>query len=668
MLVTVNQATPPSTTTTTPAGPTTTTTQPPLPAPTTPPGQSPPAPEPDPEPQSAAELGPPKPQAASRNIFSDTEGEQVAVVIQARKGNRAAGTPVQVSAVGLVPGSTVIITIFSDPRELGRGVVDENGNFEATVVLPELEAGRHTVLVESVGKSGAIQVAGAFVLDEDGTIERLVQPSIITNFAGPDDPRLTRALKNGRSVWDVAARPLTTAAIMIAAVGLLAFAGAGGLSGTSATAAAGGLATSRGLAAAGAAAAAAAASAGESRKRSRGKLANTVTKKLKGINITSDARGDLSRTWALPGTSATDSFSRTSPVTVGPWSKILPRLIVDGAWARAMFGSLGFALWPLAVGVAISATIVDGSTPVVPAFGILLALVVIGILDAGAGAVGWLTLTVIAATTGKITEWADVRTLLGMGVLFATLSLMAHAIRPLRRYVATNSFERWERVFDYVMMPVFVAFAAGAFLKALNGLSGLQIVDAIQIADLRWAAFAAILVRLAFEDIASHLYPERMKMVQPKKLVDQTRPAGAVALIVRSILFLFIAEPFFGVTATTIIAAIMLAIPVALKFWEDELPNSVWINRWFPRGALRFCLLLFLGLYLTSVLIGPDGGEAALKASFLWLLIPGVAEGVIELFGRHGGNWPKIWLKRTLGACIWLTSVSIVTGVFTPFI
>ena len=591
-------------------------------------------------------------------------------MIQARTGNRAAGTPVQVSAVGLIPGSTVVITIFSDPRELSRGVVDENGNFEATVVLPELEAGRHTVLVESIGKSGTIQVAGAFVLDEEGTIERIVQPAIITDFAGPDDPRLTRALKNGRPVWDVAARPLTTAAITIAAVGLLAFAGAGGLSGTTATAAAGGLATTGGLAAAGAAAgaAAAAASGGESRKRSRGKLANTVTKKLKGIDVTSDARGDLSRTWAQPGTAATDSFSRTAPVTVGPWSKILPRLIVDGAWARAMFGSLGFALWPLAAGVAISAAMVEGSSPVVPAFGILMALVVIGILDAAAGAVGWLTLTLIAATTGRITEWADLRSLLGMGVLFATLSLMAHAIRPLRRYVATNSFERWERVFDYVMMPVFVAFAAGAFLKALNGLSGLQIVDAIQIADLRWAAFAAILVRLSSEDIASHLYPERMKMVQPKKLVDQTRPAGMVALLLRSALFLFIAEPFFGITATTIIAAILLAIPVFLKFWEDDLPNSVWINRWFPRGALRFCLLLFLGLYLTSVLIGPDGGDAALKASFLWLLIPGVAEGVIELFGRHGGNWPKVWLKRTLGAFIWLTSVSIVTGLFTPFV
>lgn len=615
----------------------------------------------------------PDPREPSRDIFSDTEGEQVAVVIDARRGDSAAGTPVRVSAVGLVPGSTVIITIFSDPRELARGVVDADGNFETMVLLPELEAGRHTVLVESIGRSGTIQVAGAFVLDASGVIQRLVQPAIITGFTGPDDPRLARALASGRSVWDVAARPLTTAAITIAAVGLLAFTGAAGLSGSVATATAGGLATgaaggAAGAAGAGAAAAGAAAASGGSRRRSKAKLANAVTKKLKGIDVTSTARGDLSGTWARPGTAATDAFSRTAPITVGPWSKVLPRLIVDGAWGRAMFGSFGFLLWPVALGVAIAASTMSGANPVVPSFGLLLVLITIGILDAGAGAVAWLALTLIAITTGRLTDWADLRTLLGMGILFATLSLMAHAIRPLRRYVATNSFERWERIFDYVMMPVFVAFAAGSFLKALNGLSGLQLVTSDQIVTLRWAAFVAILVRLAVEDVASHLYPERMKMVQPKKLVDQRRTAGFVALVIRSLIFLFIAEPFFGLTATTIIAAALLALPILLKFWEDDLPNSAWLNRWFPRGALRFCLLLLLGLYLTSVLIGPDGGDAALKASFLWLLIPGVAESVIELFGRYGGNWPRVWLKRTLGALVWLTSVSIVTGLFTPFV
>lgn len=393
-----------------------------------------------------------------------------------------------------------------------------------------------------------------------------------------------------------------------------------------------------------------------------------VTKKLKGIQIDSSHRGDVSGTWGMPGTAATDNFSRTAPLRAGPWSAMAPRILVDGAWARAMFGSFGFALWPVGVLTAILASTTGGSTAVVPAFGFLLLMVIIGILDAGAGACAWLTLVLFAVIGGQIEGWPDVRALMGLGILLSTISLLAHVIRPLRRYVATNRSETWERVFDYVMMPVFVAFAAGAMLKALNGLSGLQIVSGGQIADLRWAVYFTVIARLAVEDVAAHLYPERMRMVQPEKLASQRRPAAGVAVVVRSIVFLFIAEPFFGLTATTVIAAFLLALPMVLKLWEDDLPNSVWLNKWFPRGLFRFFCLTLLGMYLTSVFIGRDGGDAAVKSSFLWLLLPGVTEGVLELFGRHGGNWPNVMVKRTLGAVVWIAAVSVVTGLFTPFI
>lgn len=608
----------------------------------------------------------PAPIEPNDNIFGDSEGEQVAVVIDTRVGERAAGAPVRVSAVALQPGSPVIVTVFSEPTVLLRATADANGNYEGSATLPTLEPGRHTVLVESTGRNGEVQVAGALLLDDEGFVDRLAQPAVLTGFTGPDDPRLSRALTHDRPVWDVAARPLTTAAITVSAVGLLAFAGAAGLGGARSTAPAGGLAT--GDAGAAAAAAAAGSGDGERRRRSRARLASVVTKKLKGIQIESSHRGDASGTWGMPGTARTDGFSRSAPVRVGRWSAVLPRVLVDGAWARAMFGSFGFALWPVGVAVALLAAFTGGSTAVVPAFGLLLVMVVIGILDAGAGACAWLTLVIASVIGGQIEGWPDVRALMGLGILLSTISLLAHVIRPLRRYVATNRSETWERVFDYVMMPVFVAFAAGAMLKALNGLSGLQIVSTGQIADLRWVVYFTVIARLAVEDVAAHLYPERMRIVQPEKLASQTRAAGGAAIVVRSAVFLFIAEPFFGLTATTVIAAVLLALPGILKLWEDDLPNSATLNKWFPRGLFRFMCLTLLGMYLTAVLIGRDGGEAAVKSSFLWLLLPGVSEGVIELFGRHGGAWPNVMVKRTLGAVVWVTAVSLVTGLFTPFI
>ena len=616
-----------------------------------------------PVPPPAGDFPDPSPIEPNSNIFGDSEAEQLAVVIDTRIDERAEGAPVRVSAVALEPGAPVTVTVYSEPRVLLRANAAADGSFEGAVTLPELEPGRHTVVVESAGANGTVQVAGGFVLDDEGFVDRLAQPAALTGFVGPADARLTRALAHDRPVWDVAARPLTTAAIAVSAVGLLAFAGAAGLGGARPTAPAGGLATGE--------PGPPAATGGEGdgrRRRSRAKLANAVTKKLKGIQIDSTHRGDLSGTWAMPGTAAADSFSRSAPVRVGRHSAVLPRILVDGAWARAMFGSLGFALWPVGVLVALLTATIGDSTAVVPAFGFLLVLVVLGILDAGAGAAAWLTLVVASVVGGQIEGWPDVRALMGLGILLSTISLLAHVIRPLRRYVATNRSEAWERFFDYVMMPVFVAFAAGAMLKALNGLSGLQVVSTAQIADLRWVVYFSVIARLGVEDIASHLYPERMKMVQPEKLASQTRAAGGTSAVFRSIVFLFIAEPFFGLTATTVLAAFLLAVPAILKLWEDDLPNSARLNRWFPRGLFRFLCLTLLGMYLTAVLIGRDGGDAAIRSSFLWLLLPGITEGIIELFGRSGGTWPNVMVKRTLGAVVWITAVSLVTGLITPFI
>ena len=60
-----------------------------------------------------------------------------------------------------------------------------------------------------------------------------------------------------------------------------------------------------------------------------------------------------------------------------------------------------------------------------------------------------------------------------------------------------------------------------------------------------------------------------------------------------------------------------------------------------------------------SQLIGSDGGADAVRSSFIWLLLPGVLIGVIELLGRSGGNWPNVALRRSLGAVVWLGAAAM---------
>lgn len=610
---------------------------------------------------------------APRSLFAGAESENVNVRIEAIAGGQSAGTPIRIEASQLIPLSTVRVTVYSEPLVILEGIVDENGAFSGTTSLPPgLDSGSHTLVLEAVAATGPISVAGAFLLESDGTFARIAQPEALVALEGPNDERLARALEAGRPVWDPDARPLTSALIAVTAMSMIALAGAGGI----ATGLGGGASSQMstqsqgqgsGQGSDGSPTNSADNDSQDEEKTSRGKLATVVTKKLKGINVSSTARGDVSGSWAMPATVVTDQFSREAANRAGKISAAASRVLVDGAWLRAMFGSAGYSTWIAGMVLGGLASFIDTDSPLTPTAPWLVAIVFLGILDAGAGASAWLTMSVIACATGSVGSLADVRTILGLFVLLATLALLAHVIRPLRRFVTGNRFELWERVFDYVMMPVFVAFAAGSMLKALNGLSGLEIVSNQDVVTLRWVVGVAIIVRLATEDVAAHWYPERMKQVQPSKLVSPGKPITAVSIVLRALVFIMICEPFFGVGATTLSAAALLAVPQILKMWEDDLPNYTWLNRWFPRGLFRFFCTLVLGAFLTVRLIGPDGGADAVRSSFIWLLLPGVLIGVVELFGRSGGVWPNVALRRALGAVVWLGAAAMVTGQLTLF-
>jgi len=594
----------------------------------------------------------------SASPFADDEAQKLIAHLAAGVGDLISESSLTINAVDLMPAAALNVTLYSSPMVLFNGSTDSEGTFSGSIELPEsLEAGRHTVVVESSDGGGAVVVAGAFEIDTAGRIVAVAQPRAISQIVGPPDPLLERALEFERPPYDPKARPFTTASLIVSATALVTLAGAGGVGarGFSGNAQSGPKPESE-----------SGRSTSSRRSNSRGKLANVATKKLKALNGNGQRRGDASRTWRAPGTAVSDSLSVGGAAPLGKWTSIGPRIFVDGAWLRAMFGSLGFSTWVLGLVFGLIASIVGTSSPLVPTFGALLPIVIVGTLDAGAGAVAWLVMVISAVFGGDFAGWADVRTALGLGVLATATPLLAHVIRPLRRAVIT-SFDRTERVLDYVIMPVFVAFATASMLKALNGLSGLEIVSPTDVSVTRWVVGTAILVRLMCEDFAAFLYPKRMLDVQPSKLVSPGRALTGVSIFVRSLVFLVISEPFFGITSTTLAASMFLAAPKILKIWEDDLPNSSTLNRWLPRGHAQFFVLLVLGAWLTSMLLGTSPTPEDVKSSLIWILLPGVIVGIAELFGRQGGVWPNVTLKRSIGFFTWITAVAMVVGWFTPF-
>lgn len=578
-----------------------------------------------------------------QSILTDTAqvGPIVSLRVDLRIGASVADRAAVVEAAGLQPGSDVVIQVFSEPQTIGAGLADTDGRAVVTTVMPDgLPPGQHTIMALGTGPDGSpVQSIGTFEIDDADVVTAFVEPGQVGTPMAPDDPQLERALAAGAPVYDVALFPAVIATVAVAGAAFMGLAGAGGMTGG------------------------AGAAAREEGSSSRGKLATIVTKKLKALDADDEGPGDRSRTWAMPGTSRADAWITALPVRAGRYSALVPRVMVDGTWARAMFGSFGFALWGIGLVLGLVSAWSTGFQALPPALPLILAIIALGIMDAAAGAVAWLTITIAALVTGHLATWAELRTVLGMFVLFATIPLLAHVIRPLRRRVDGSAMSIVDRVADYVMPTVFLAFAATAMFKALNGLSGLELTSSEDFGEIRIVVIMAFLLRLAMEDVATYAYPVRSAAVQPAKLTSPSRRLALVSVAVRTGLFLVIAEPFFGLGWATWLSALLVAIPMVLKVYEDDLPNLPWLNKWYPRGVARFAMLLVITIYLSFWLMGLDATDDEVRQTYTFILLPGIVSGLVELVGREGGDWPENWWKRGLGLLVWLFAVGVVTGV-----
>ena len=551
------------------------------------------------------------------------------------------GAHISISAITVDPNTAITVEVHSTPQIILTGVTGANGTYSGIATLPSsLGAGVHVIIIRAIYQGQPVTLVGGFVKTAAGTFANIVQPTQFTNFSGVNDPRLLRALRFGLPAYDLKSHSRTTVGLVVAGGSLLALAGVGGIASQS-----GGVLDRR-----------------HARHAGHGKVASAVTKKLKVVATQHNSWGDQSSTWRSPHTERVDRFFRDLPLKVGRYSALAPRVITDGSWLRAVFGGWSALLLVAGFALGVLSLFFHAAAPFVPSVFFIYMLIGLGILDAVASFVAWLVIVVVSIFGGSIQTWSDVRTILGLGVLVVTVPLLAHAIRPLRRYIVSDVSERWERLFDYIMMPIFVAFAAASMAKALNGLSGLTILSDANLSTIRWLVVIGIVVRLLGEDAALHFYPERSKAVQPAKLVSPHLHFSVGSLVFKFFLYLIVMDPYFGLTLSTVVAAALLAIPGILKLREDSLPNLPLLHRWLPRGLTSFLFMLLVGSFLAFHLLGLHPSTSTIDSTFVFLLLPGVLLGVFEQFGREGVDWTNVWLKRSLGVFVWLAAVGLVTG------
>lgn len=569
----------------------------------------------------------------------------------------ADGVSVSAQGTGLQPDSRAELWVFSTPQLLAQGVVDTSGSISLSATLPaDLAEGSHTVVMKGTDSAGAPVEYGSSVdigpngellgVTEGVDVSALVIPQL------PDDPKAPQYPKV--SALD---QPASVVSATIAAVALLSVTGVG-IAGASRGSSLTGGGINESIAGAGIL------------------LATLDVEHNRGwrtrFKALGRAPGDRSWLYRSPLTSFVDEASYLWPTAVSAKSPLLARVLGDAAPLRAIFGSLSLLLPVAAFVLGLASAVAGGGIAQPPVLGILIALIVIGVLDALAGLIGALAFSVTVILMGGVIDVSSVRTLMGVGLLIIGPSLIATSFREIRRAAPLDFAQWWERGADIIIVPLLGAFTTYNVANSMPPLGGSLFPVAESSGLLALIVAGLLIIKVLLEEAAARWFPERFATVVGDVDVPGTTQRVLSAMLKLAV-FLFISAAFVGTSWQLWVGGAIWFIPVVLAFVSSRVPNSSRLWQILPQSLplLAFNLFVFLIVAAAAGAALGDTPDFALT-SFVLMLIPGVILGLLFMVGREPADGDVRWYLRpsmttvyrvggvlVLIAAIWLAANSI---------
>jgi hypothetical protein len=356
-------------------------------------------------------------------------------------------------------------------------------------------------------------------------------------------------------------------------------------------------------------------------------------------------------------------------------SPLFAKLVNDGAYLRAMLGTLALILPAINGALATVSLLVnanDSVTQIVtPPWQLLLIMIMIACLDAFAGFVAGLVFTIGSLVLAVHQPGlADYRLLMGVMVAMIGPSLMATAFRSIRKPPAEDGPSWWERISDFAIAPFIAGWTATSIISSLPALAGVTLNVANHVADFGLFIAVAVLFRVGFEEIAARFYPERLDKINPDEMPEPPRVQKAVVMLVKYSIWILLATALLGNSWQIWVGSALFILPSILSWFQDHFPNSTFLWKLLPSGipGLAFSLVI---ASVTTALVGSLLGASPQFAqwSFAILPLPMLGLTVLGAFGRHGKNPDdekptkrNTWIYRIGGVVMLLVTLHL-TGV-----
>jgi len=472
--------------------------------------------------------------------------------------------------------------------------------------------------------------------------EPIANPAI--GATGDDDapPQEFSPLSSQEGV--VAAAQTATAAVTIAAGVAAAAAAAIGAAGAAAAGAAG----AAGAGASGASGSASSSSGGSNSTSGgdgEGDLAE-IEVVQESLTIDKQNWGDKLWLFTLPFMTFLDRRSHNTAERVARFSPFVAKLVNDGAYLRAMLGTLS-VLGPVLAAIigviavnenAAEIAAGDYSKIITPAWQFLLAIAVLGALDASSGFVG-ATVFIIGSliTVGHIPDAGEIRTMMGIMLIAVGPGMLATAFRTIRKDAATDSRSLWERATDFAIAPFMAGWSVSAMVAGMPALAGLTLDAANHVADFALFVALATVVRVLLEEFAARYFPYRLNKINPDEIPDPSNLQKAIVLVIKYGIWVFIGGALIGPSWQVWVGSALFVFPAVLSWYQDRFPNIPAIWRVLPTGLPGLAFTLFVASATTTTVSAVVGSTPQLAQwAFLILPMPLLILSLLGMFGRHG--------------------------------
>jgi titin len=400
---------------------------------------------------------------------------------------------------------------------------------------------------------------------------------------------------------------------------------------------------------------------GDEEDRGSGDVSDTAVKFRKtDVDGSDDLIQPRSATWL-------DKWSSKSPHRLVHSSPLLARLVVDGTYLRSLLGVFWLALPLAGVVIGVLSAINTDFNIVMPAFGLLIAILIVGILDALSGLLGVLVFALLAGVGGGFTSSDSIRGMLGLCAFSFGVPLIASASRPFFRASDGKSLA-WNRTVDFFLVTLFGALAAGGMFGSLPGLTGFKPSFADRGDTIQLIALTMLIVRIGLEYLARNTTSGRFKSIHADELDEPSTTQKVASIIGRSAVFAFVAVIFIGNNWALWAGTALYMVPKFVDLVSDNFPNFAKLHRYLPRGIFKVVFIMLIARWWGTVVTSnvPDA-EQMIKVGFVLLGLPGLLAGIAGWFGRSGGDWKSTTVSRVLGVVLLIVGFLMVRGVLFTF-